>query len=475
MIELKTHDPPQKRWGMDEKTWVAFTSVIVAIILTGTKLVVGIWSHSLGILSEALHSALDFVAAAMTYFAVTSSAKPADPDHQFGHGKIENLSALVETILLLITIVWVVYEAARRIILSQLEINTNPIVFAVVLFAIIIDYSRSRALYRVAKKFDSQALKADALHFSTDIWSSSVVFVGLFFTRLGFPLGDPLGAIGVTIIVLIMTIKLGREAVDTLLDRAPLGFRESICAAVEEVEGVMSCGRVRVRKSGPSVFVDAEIRADLRLPLEKAHQIGEQAKFTIEKVVGPADITIHMDPEAEIYPLLVEKIRTESDQFEWIKSVHEIFVFEFENQVYVVFHIEINAEESLGDAHMLVMSFENHLKHVFPNIKNIITHIEPFRDTKKDQIDLELVKQRIHLRAQRVGGLQNCHDITIYPLAAGDYHITLHCDAEPSLTIREIHRATTRLENEIQEEMPIFSQIVIHVEPFFDKNSDYFR
>ena len=153
-----------------------------------------------------------------------------------------------------------------------------------------------------------------------------MVFIGLFFTRLGFPLGDPLGAIGVTIIVLIMTIKLGREAVDSLLDRAPSGLRESICAAVEEVKGVMSCGRIRVRKSGPLAFIDAEIRADWRLPLEKAHQIGEQVKFTIENVVGPADITIHMDSEAETYPHLIEKIRMESEQFEWIKSIHKFML-----------------------------------------------------------------------------------------------------------------------------------------------------
>ncbi len=465
MLELKNHKSTDKTWGMNEKTWVAFSSVIAAIILTGTKLVIGIWSNSLGILSEALHSALDLVAAAMTYFAVTTAAKPADPDHQFGHGKIENLSALVETILLLITIVWIVYEAARRIILSEFEIITSPIVFAVVLFAIIIDYSRSRALYRVAKKYDSQALKADALHFSTDILSSSVVFIGLFLTRLGFPLGDPLGAIGVTIIVLIMVIKLGRETVDSLLDRAPSGLRGSIRSAVEDVKGVISCGRIRVRKSGPLTFIDAEIRADRRLHLEKAHQIGEQVKFNIEKVVGPADIMIHIDPETETYPLLVEKIRKESNQFEWIKSIHKIYAFEFENQVYVVFHIEIKAEESLGDAHQLVTSFENHLKQAFPNIKKLITHIEPFKDVKNDQIDPEFVKQRIHLLAQRIGSLQNFHDITLFPLAAGDYHITLHCEADPSITIREIHKATTRLENEIREELPIFSQIVIHVEP----------
>ena len=454
--------------GMDEKTWVAFTSVIAALILTGTKLIVGVWSNSLGILSEAFHSALDLVAAVMTYFAVKSASKPADKDHQYGHGKIENFSALVETLLLLIIIIWVVYEAARRIILSHLDVNTSPITFAVVLFAIVVDYSRSRALNRTAEKYDSQALKADALHFSTDILSSSVVFVGLLFTRFGFPLGDPVGAIGVTIIVLIMTIKLGREAVDALLDRAPSGLRERICAAVEEVDGIISCGRIRVRKSGSVNFIDAAVIADPHLPLEKAHQIGDQVNFAIEKVVGPADIMVHIDPSSETYPILLNNIRKDAEQFDWIKSIHKIYAFEFENQVDVVFHIEVNAEESLGDAHRRVTSFEYHLKRVFPNITSLVTHIEPFIDSPQHQIDLELVSQKISSLAQRTGLIKNCHGIKLFPLTTGVYHITFHCDAEPSCTIMEIHRATMILEAEIREEMPFFSQVIIHVEPLHE-------
>jgi len=469
MLELQTPKDAKTVWGMSEKTWVAFSSVIAAIILTGTKLVVGIWSNSLGILSEALHSALDLAAASITLFAVKSSAKPADQEHQFGHGKVENLSALIETILLLLTIIWVVFEAARRIILSELEVDTHPITFGVILFAIIVDYSRSRALYRTAEKYDSQALKADALHFSTDILSSSIVFVGLVFTRLGFPLGDPLGAIGVAVIVLILTLKLGRETIDSLLDRAPSGFQENICAAVEQITGVISCGRVRIRKSGPMTFVDAEIYADPLTPLDMAHQIRDQVQFAIENAIGPADIMIHLHPESETYTLWLEDIRQESDHFSWIKGIHRIHAFEFGDLVNVGLHLEVEPEDSLGTVHWLVTNFENHLKQIFPNIEEIITHIEPFRAFESYKLDPKEFQRRINELTQRTGVLKNCHDFKFFPIVSGVYHLTFHCEAEITRTISEIHRATTILEAETLEEFPLFSQIVIHVEPFLEK------
>ncbi|MFX1319829.1 MAG: cation diffusion facilitator family transporter, partial [Promethearchaeota archaeon] len=216
---MSTDEP--YRWGMDEKQWIALTSVIAAIVLTITKLVVGLWTNSLGILSEALHSALDLIAAGITLYAVRKATQPPDTDHHYGHWRVENFSALVETILLLITVVWILYEAIRRIVSHDLAVEVNILAFGVIVFAIVIDFSRSRALRRVAKKYDSQALEADALHFSTDILSSSVVLVGLLLTFLGFPLGDPLAAIGVALVVLYLTIKLGKETVDLLMDRAP--------------------------------------------------------------------------------------------------------------------------------------------------------------------------------------------------------------------------------------------------------------
>ena len=161
-----------------EKKTVALSSIVAAVFLTGFKFVVGFITGSLGLLSEALHSCLDLMAAVITFFSVRISDKPADEKHNFGHGKVENLSALIQTMLLLVTCVWIVYEALHRLITKNVEIEVNIWAYVVIISSIIVDFSRSRVLNRVAKKYNSQALEADALHFSTDIWSSCVVLLG---------------------------------------------------------------------------------------------------------------------------------------------------------------------------------------------------------------------------------------------------------------------------------------------------------
>src|SRR5215467_9746217 len=168
-----------------EKRTVAGNSVLAAVLITGLKIVVGVTTGSLGILSEAAHSGLDLVAALITFFSVRVSDKPADADHQYGHGKVENFSAFLETGLLLLTCLWIVYEAIKRLILPNVEIEPSFAAFTVMFLSIAVDSWRSRALGRIATKYDSQALQADALHFSTDIWSSSVVIVGLALVWLG--------------------------------------------------------------------------------------------------------------------------------------------------------------------------------------------------------------------------------------------------------------------------------------------------
>jgi cation diffusion facilitator family transporter len=162
-----------------EKRTVAGNSVLAALVITGLKIVVGVTSGSLGILSEAAHSGLDLVAAVITFLSVRVSDKPADADHQYGHGKVENFSAFIETGLLLLTCIWIVYEAVERLFFRRVEIEPTLAAFAVMLLSMVTDYWRSRALGRIARKYDSQALEADALHFSTDIWSSGVVILGL--------------------------------------------------------------------------------------------------------------------------------------------------------------------------------------------------------------------------------------------------------------------------------------------------------
>jgi cation diffusion facilitator family transporter len=192
-----------------EKLNVALVSVFAAVFLTGSKLVIGIMTGSLGILSEALHSGLDLVAAVITYFSVRISDKPADKQHNYGHGKIENFSAFIETILLVITCIWIVYEASNRLISGKTHIEVGAWSYIVVVSSIVIDISRSRALSRVAKKYNSQALEADALHFATDIWSSAVVLLGLICANFGYYFADSIAALGVAIIVLFVSYQLG--------------------------------------------------------------------------------------------------------------------------------------------------------------------------------------------------------------------------------------------------------------------------
>src|SRR5262252_453989 len=218
-----------------EKRSVARNSVLAAIAMTGLKIVVGFATGSLGLISEAAHSALDLIAAIITFFSVGVSDKPADADHQYGHGKVENFSAFIETGLLLLTCIWIIYEAVKRLFFHHVEIEPSIAAFIVMFISMAVDFWRSRALGRIAIKYDSQALEADALHFSTDIWSSGVVVVGLAMVLLGRKLGiswligaDPIAALFVAGVIVFVSTRLARKTIDALLDTAPAGARTQI-------------------------------------------------------------------------------------------------------------------------------------------------------------------------------------------------------------------------------------------------------
>lgn len=282
---------------LSEKKSVALLSVIAAVFLTGSKLAIGILTGSLGILSEALHSGLDFVAAAVTYVSVRISGRPADDDHHFGHGKVENFSALVETFLLLITCTWIIYEAVQRLVTGRIEIEVTYWSYIVVVTSIIVDYSRSRALMRAAKKYNSQALEADALHFSTDIWSSLVVLLGLVCSNFGFYFADPIAALMVAFIVLFVCYRLGRSSIDVLLDKAPKDYMRMIEQIVDGVPEVLSFHDLKVRNSGADVFVEMCIHVDPSLTIEEAHRIADEVESHINGAIPRSIVHIHQEPE----------------------------------------------------------------------------------------------------------------------------------------------------------------------------------
>jgi len=289
--------------GQVEKNRVALTSVGAAVLLTGMKVTVGLSTGSLGILSEAAHSGIDLLAAVMTWWAVRASAKPPDDDHLYGHGKIENFSALFETGLLLATCVWIAYEAVRRLLLGTGHVEATPWAFGVMAISIVVDVSRSRALARVARAHRSQALEADALHFSTDVWSSTVVLLGLVgvwladYTGVGWlARADAVAALGVAAVAALVSVRLGRKSVEDLLDTAPVGLLERIARAALVPE-VASVSQVRVRRSGPRTFADVILQVPRGVPVERAHEIAHAAEDAIRGAVQDVDVMVHTEPD----------------------------------------------------------------------------------------------------------------------------------------------------------------------------------
>ena len=296
-----------------DKRSAALSSVIAAVGLTTFKLIVGLLTNSLGILAEAAHSGLDLVAAAMTYFAVRVSDKPADKEHPFGHGKIENLSALFETLLLLATSGWIIYEAIQRLFFLNVKVEASIWSFIVMGTSIVIDFTRSRILYKAARKYKSQALEADALHFSTDIWSSSVVIIGLIGLTIAryvpgldwMHKADSIAALVVAIIVIYISGELGYRTISALLDTAPKGLAEEIEKVAAAVPGVVDAHAIRIRPSGAHTFIDMHVTMDGSLPLKEAHAATVVIEDAILAIIFPADVTVHMEP-AEA-PALVSK------------------------------------------------------------------------------------------------------------------------------------------------------------------------
>ena len=305
----RNRQPVSKSNAENEKESAAFNSVTAALVLTGLKVGVGVWSGSIGILAEAAHSALDFVAALVTYIAVRMAGRPADAEHHYGHGKIENLSALVETALLLVTCGWIIYEAVERLGGTGVQVDASIWAFGVMAASILVDVSRSRMLKRVAVKHRSQALEADALHFSTDVWSSAVVILGLIGVKIAGTIpslaflvkADAVAALAVAIIVVVVSLSLGLRTIQALLDAAPVGMVEKVTAAVEAVKGVHNCHAVRIRHSGPHYFVDLHILLDGAQTLETAHGLSEVVEQHVRALLPDADITVHVIGRIKVY------------------------------------------------------------------------------------------------------------------------------------------------------------------------------
>ncbi len=458
-----------------EKRSAAGSSVLAALVITALKVVVGLTTGSLGILSEAAHSGLDLIAALLTYFSVGVSDKPADADHQYGHGKVENFSAFVETALLLLTCAWIVYEALERLFFRKIDIEPTIAAFAVMIFSMILDWWRSRALGRIARKYDSQALEADALHFSTDIWSAGVVVLGLVLVTVGrtyyvdwLKASDPVAALFVAGVVISVSWRLARKTIDALLDAAPPGVRAQIYDAVSRLDGVLEVDRVRIRRAGNRYFADLAVGLARTVTFQRSGQLADAVSEAVHHILPNADVTVASLPRAQRTENIFDRIRAVATHRNL--NVHDISVQDIDGRLHVEQHIELDERMSLKEAHDQVTELEAQMREEVPEIAEILTHIEsePATIERPEEVvsDAELV-HRLKAVASQFPEVLDVHDFVIKRVR-GRLYISCHCTLSDDLSLARVHDIQTELEIRFKLDAPELFRVLIHPEPSTD-------
>lgn len=483
-----------------EKRLVALSSVGAAIGLTGIKIIVALLTGSLGILAEAAHSGLDLVAALMTFFAVRVADRPADATHNYGHGKVENLSAFLEAGLLLLTALWVIYEAVRRLLFHEGHVDASIWAFLVMVIAIAVDFTRSRALLRVARKLGSQALEADALHFKTDIWSSSVVIVGLLVVRLtsAFALpawmgqADAIAALGVSGIVIWVSLQLARDTIDALLDRAPEEMANQVQHYIQAVEGVNEVRRMRVRRAGNKLFADVVIAAPRTQTFEQIHELSERVE------AAAIEGAHHVSPQAEVDVVVhVEPTRspteTVTDQIHYLAEregvhAHDIHVREVGGRLEADFDLEVQGDMKLQEAHTVATRLEQAVLQGNSLLRRVTTHIEAPSATIVQRQDVThlhpAMAEDIIDIANSITGTKSAHDVHIYqPCPAQsephkdtaassngrkqleELDLVLHTFFEPQMPLSQAHLQAEEIQRALRQAYPLLGSVVIHTEP----------
>ena len=466
---------PSSKLMRAEKRAAAGSSVLAAVIITGLKVVVGFSTGSLGILSEAAHSGLDLIASLLTFFSVGVSDKPADADHQYGHGKVENFSAFVETGLLLLTCAWIIYEAALRLFFRHIEIEPSLAAFAVMIFSMALDWWRSRVLGRIANKYDSQALEADALHFSTDIWSAGVVVLGLILVLLGRAYridwlrdSDPVAALFVAGVVVSVSWRLARRTIDALLDAAPPGVRSKIYDAVLRVEGVLEVDRIRIRRAGNRYFADLAVGLARTVTFQRSGQLASAVSEAVHRILPNSDVTVQPLPRAQRSENIFDRIRAAATDKNL--NVHDISVQDLSGRLHVEQHLELDEQLSLKEAHDRVTRLEADIRQDVPEISTILTHIEsePATIETGDEVTRDaLLEKKLKAVVAHFPEVLDVHEVEVKHVR-GRLYVSCHCTFSDELPLARVHDISTELEIHFKQEAPELFRVLIHPEPQTD-------
>jgi len=459
-----------------EKRRVAWRSMAAAVVMTLLKLGAGLLSGSLGVLSDAAHSGLDLAGAALTFFSVNVSDKPADEDHTYGHGKIENLSAFSEAGLMALSCAWIVWEAVSRIVSRAVILHHSLWPVLVLITSIGVDFWRSRQLRAVALRTGSPALATDAFHFASDIWATLAVLGGLGATWLGARFGiaalhyaDPFAAILVSLLILRMAIRLGHEAVGALLDEIPKETRRRLMREVERVDGVLAVERARVRRAGAGYFVDLTLALPRRFTFEHTGELVNAATAAAQRVLPTADVVIHTIPRETRTESIFDRVRAVAARNN--VSVHELGVQSHHGRLQIELHVEIDENKKLREAHNFVTALEAEILRDVPEIDSVLTHIESEPATIEQPDETAVEDRRIERAMQdAAAGILDILDVHAIAVGRTRDHISVscHCTLPDDLPMRRVHEAITALEDRFKLECPEVYRVTIHPEPATD-------
>ena len=462
------------------KKRAALLSVGSATLLVSLKAFLVVRTGSLGVLSEALHSGLDLLAAIITFLSVRMSDQPADERHPYGHGKFENFSAFVETGLLLLTALYIIYEAFARLFFRTVHIQPSLMAIVVLLGALSIDLTRARALERAARKYSSEALEADALHFSTDVWSTTVVMVGIGLVWAGetwdlpwLVYADALAGLAVAAVILWVGSQLGRRTLDALLDAAPKGLQQEIALALERMTGVLDVVRVRVRRAGNRHFVDATVSVPRSASLEQVHTLTDAIEKRIGEIV-PSDVMVHVEPRAPVGEHLFEAIRALAQRMGL--EIHEVRASQQDGRLFIELHLEVDENLSLREAHRQASELEDQIRELRDGAVDVNIHIEPLgRHIATPDAGLGEMKQLakaiedfLNRLPSEFDELVNCHNVRVRQV---EHHILVscHCTKKSELPITQVHDVTAALEDRVKEKFQQIYRVTIHPEPAEDR------
>jgi cation diffusion facilitator family transporter len=459
-----------------EKKRAALLSVGSAVVLLSLKTFLVVRTGSLGVLSEALHSGLDFLAAIITYLSVRMSDQPADEGHPYGHGKFENFSAFVETALLLITAVFIIYEGIDRLFFHHVHIQPSVIALLILLVALSIDITRAKALGHVARKYHSEAIEADALHFSTDVWSTIVVIAGIGLVWAGetwnlpwLVYADSIAGLAVAGVILWVGSRLGRRTLDALVDAAPEGLRQEIARAVARMEGVLDVDRVRVRRAGNRHFVDATVSVARTTSLEQVHALSDAIEKRIGEIV-PSDVMVHAEPRAPQGEHLFESIRALAQRLGL--AIHDVTALQQSGKLFIELHLEVDENLRLREAHRQATKLEEGIRALRDAPTEVNIHIEPLGthiatpDAGLGEMKLlaGAVEQFLNALPSEYDELLNCHDARVRQVEHRIL-VSCHCTMRSDLPINKIHDVTAALVDRVKEHFPQIHRVTIHPEP----------